>query len=137
MIELSCAECGAPSGAPHRFGCRFGPSHPVVASRGLPGEVCPECDGWYGKHKVTCSKYLAPEFAGPATQRQVGGDHYTEMAIQPIEYIQRNKIPFIEGNIIKYVSRWREKGGREDLLKARHYIDLLVEFEDRDADSEA
>ena len=60
---------------------------------------------------------------------QVGGSHYTKMAIQPIEYIHANGIPYMEGNAIKYLSRWRSKNGIEDLRKARHYIDLLIEME--------
>ena len=60
---------------------------------------------------------------------QVGGAHYKALAIQPVQYIHANKIPFIEGNIIKYVSRWRNKGGTADLEKAKHFIDLLIELE--------
>jgi hypothetical protein len=60
---------------------------------------------------------------------QVGGSHYTKMTIQPIEYIHANGIPYMEGNAIKYLSRWRSKNGIEDLRKARHYIDLLIEME--------
>lgn len=60
---------------------------------------------------------------------QVGGSHYKDMAIQPVEYIHANKLGYIEGNIIKYVSRWRRKNGIADLEKARHYIDLLIELE--------
>jgi hypothetical protein len=63
-----------------------------------------------------------------AFNKQVGGQHY-QMAIQPVEFIYRNKIPFMEANVIKYVVRWREKGGIADLQKARHYIDLLIELE--------
>ena len=51
------------------------------------------------------------------------------MAIQPVEYIHRNALGFCEGSVIKYVSRWRAKGGVEDLKKARHFIDLLIEME--------
>ena len=61
---------------------------------------------------------------------QIGGSHYKEMAIQPIEYNIKNNIPFAEGNIIKYVSRWRKKGGVEDLKKAKHMIELLIESEE-------
>lgn len=61
--------------------------------------------------------------------KQVGGNHYKEFAIQPIEFIVRNKIPFIEGNIIKYICRWEEKGGIEDLDKVIHYVELLKELE--------
>jgi hypothetical protein len=60
---------------------------------------------------------------------QVGGGHYKSYAIQPVEFIHKNKIPYIEGCAIKYLCRWREKGGVEDLKKARHYIDLLIEME--------
>lgn len=61
---------------------------------------------------------------------QVGGDHYKVMAISPLEYILANKLPFVEGSIIKYVSRFPLKGGVEDLKKARHYLDILIEREE-------
>jgi|GEM_PF-1005409 len=60
---------------------------------------------------------------------QVGGDHYKSLAIQPVEYIHANKIGYFEGNVIKYVTRWRAKNGVKDLEKAKHYIDLLIELE--------
>ena len=60
---------------------------------------------------------------------QVGGDHYKKMAIQPFEYLHANQIPFLEGNVIKYVSRWKSKGGIADLEKARHTLDVLIAFE--------
>jgi hypothetical protein len=60
---------------------------------------------------------------------QIGGSHYVKMRIQPAEYIIKNDIGFCEGNVIKYVSRWRDKGGVEDLRKARHYIDMLIDHE--------
>jgi hypothetical protein len=62
---------------------------------------------------------------------QVAGDHYKKQAIQPVQYIHANGIGFFEGNVIKYVTRWREKGGIADLEKAKHYIDLLIELESR------
>ena len=61
---------------------------------------------------------------------QVGGGHYKDMKIQPIEYIVANNIPFPEGSAIKYLSRWRKKGGIEDLKKAKHFIDLLIQLEE-------
>lgn len=64
-----------------------------------------------------------------ALSRQVGGDHYRNMAIQPIEFIIRNNIPFCEANAIKCLCRWRSKNGIEDLEKAKHYIDLLIQLE--------
>jgi hypothetical protein len=60
---------------------------------------------------------------------QIGGGHYKSYAIQPVEFIHKNKIPYIEGCAIKYLCRWREKGGIEDLKKVKHYIDLLIEME--------
>jgi len=60
---------------------------------------------------------------------QIGGDHYKDLVIQPIEYIHANKIPFIEGCVIKYISRWRNKNGIADLQKAKHFIDMLIELE--------
>lgn len=72
-----------------------------------------------------------PVQADIALDKQVGGDHYTKMAIQPVEFIHQNGIPFIEGCVIKYVSRWRNKNGVEDLRKARHFLDLLIEMEEK------
>ena len=66
-----------------------------------------------------------------ALDTQVGGSHYKDMRIQPVEYIHANGIPFIEGAVIKYVSRWRAKGGIEDVKKARHFLDLLIQLEER------
>lgn len=60
---------------------------------------------------------------------QIGGEHYKIYKIQPTEFIHTNSIPFIEGNIIKYVLRHKNKNGIEDLKKARHYIDLLIKYE--------
>jgi hypothetical protein len=62
---------------------------------------------------------------------QVGGSHYASMAIQPFEYIHANGIGFAEGCVIKYVSRWKAKGGIEDLKKAKHFLDLLIEAESK------
>jgi hypothetical protein len=60
---------------------------------------------------------------------QVGGDHYTKQPIQVFEYTMANKMDPMQHTIIKYVSRFRDKGGREDLEKAKHTIDLLIEHE--------
>jgi hypothetical protein len=64
-----------------------------------------------------------------ARDEQIGGNHYRNLAIQPVEYNHANKIPFIEGSIIKYATRWREKGGIDDLRKIKHFADLLIELE--------
>jgi Protein of unknwon function (DUF3310) len=64
-----------------------------------------------------------------ALNTQIGGTHYKEYSIQPIEFIHANNIPFIEGNIIKYVIRHKQKNGLQDLVKAKHYIDLLIQMQ--------
>ena len=58
---------------------------------------------------------------------QVGGDHYKDMTIQPSEFINKNKMQFAEGNAIKYICRHQKKGGKQDLEKAKHYIDMIIE----------
>ena len=58
---------------------------------------------------------------------QVGGDHYKDMKIQPSEFINKNKMQFAEGNAIKYICRHQKKGGKQDLEKAKHYIDMIIE----------
>lgn len=66
-----------------------------------------------------------------ALEVQVEGSHYKTCAIQPVEFIHANNLPFIEGNCIKYLVRWRDKGGIKDLEKVKHYIDLLIELESK------
>ena len=63
---------------------------------------------------------------------QVGGDHYKKMNIQPIDFILANDLGFCEGNIVKYICRWRSKGGIEDLKKIKHYVGLIIEMEYND-----
>lgn len=63
-----------------------------------------------------------------ALSDQVGGQHYKTMAIQPVEFIEKNKIPYLEGNAIKYICRHASKGGVQDLDKAIHYLQLLKEM---------
>jgi hypothetical protein len=64
---------------------------------------------------------------------QVGGGHYKNRKFQPIEYIHANGLSFIEGSIVKYISRWRDKNGVQDLEKIKHYVDLLIELEKKHA----
>lgn len=68
-----------------------------------------------------------------ALETQINGKHYKELAIQPVEFIHANGIGYMEGNVIKYVTRWRSKGGIADLEKAKHYIELLIELEQKQA----
>lgn len=68
---------------------------------------------------------------GSALDVQVSGDHYKKLTIQPIEYIYANGLGFCEGNVVKYITRWRDKNGIADLEKAKHYIELLIELDRR------
>lgn len=69
------------------------------------------------------------QFMIAATDRQVGGEHYKKQAIQPIDYIMANNLPFCEGNVVKYVTRHRDKGGRKDIEKAIQYLEFILENE--------
>ena len=71
-----------------------------------------------------------------AMNKQVAGNHYKDLPIQPVEYIYANALGYFEGNVIKYISRWRKKNGIADLEKAKHYIELLIELENRKLDGE-
>lgn len=84
----------------------------------------------YDTRAADVSAFTIPAGGGgavPATATQVGGNHYKDMAIQPIEYILGNGIGYAEGAVIKYVSRWQNKGGVDDLKKAKHFLELLIE----------
>lgn len=67
-----------------------------------------------------------------ALKKQVGGSHYRGYPIQPLEYCQKNRLNFCESNVVKYITRWRDKGGLQDLEKVKHYVDLLIEIEGLD-----
>jgi hypothetical protein len=79
-------------------------------------------------------EYLEEHTKPSALDVQVAGGHYKELPIQPVEYIHANGIGYFEGNVIKYVSRWRKKNGIADLEKAKHYIELLIELEAKNAE---
>lgn len=64
-----------------------------------------------------------------ANKTQVAGEHYKKMPIQPWDFIEANSIPYLEGCAIKYITRWREKGGIQDLEKAIHYLQKRIEIE--------
>lgn len=66
---------------------------------------------------------------------QIGGDYYTKLKIQPMEYSMANGLDACQHTIIKYVTRFRDKNGLQDLEKARHTLDMLIEFEQRELDS--
>ena len=81
--------------------------------------------------------YVRPDYprvvpswsSAPPLATQVGGQHYKKLKIQPVEYVHANNLGYFEGSVIKYVSRWRDKGGIDDLKKAIHFIELLIELE--------
>lgn len=78
------------------------------------------CDAYWTTTTVTVPK---------ATHKQIGGNHYKNYEIQPVEFAMKNNLNLCQANVVKYIVRYKDKGGREDLLKARHYIDLLLEYE--------
>ena len=73
------------------------------------------------------SAVIAPEKANPL-KAQVGGDHYKYMDIQPVEYIFANNLGFIEGCVVKYITRYESKGGEADLDKIIHFVNILKEL---------
>ena len=76
-------------------------------------------------------QYLEGSATVNALKEQVGGDHYSKLAIQPVTYINANGLSYLQGNVIKYVTRYKDKNGLQDLEKAKHYIDMLIELEDK------
>lgn len=65
-----------------------------------------------------------------ANDSQVGGQHYAKKTIQPWDFIAANELGYFEGNVVKYLSRWRDKGGVQDLHKAAHYLQKLIELQE-------
>jgi hypothetical protein len=73
-------------------------------------------------------KSFEEEYTGESAQdRQIGGSHYKDMTITPRDYIKANKLGWDESNVIKYVSRYRNKNKMQDLEKALHYLEMLIE----------
>jgi hypothetical protein len=83
----------------------------------------------YVKPAPKTDAYVIPR--ATKLRRKVGGDHYVNMAIQPLEYILANNLPFAEGAAIKYISRWRNKGGIQDLKKAIQTLEVIIEHEEQ------
>lgn len=88
---------------------------------------CPACAA--RKKKDYLSEQAPGETKAPPSALQVGGTHYKDMAIQPSEFSQRNELNWCEANVVKYVCRHRNKNGRQDVEKAIHYLQLLLEWE--------
>ena len=87
-------------------------------------DKCKICGMLYHKHTTDC-----PNATASALDTQTGGDHYKKCFIQPIEYITLNRLTFSQGNIIKYATRYKDKNGIEDLMKIKHYVDLILQLE--------
>lgn len=101
----------------------------------IPGFVPPLFEGEDPKLKY--AGLVGPysgmtEHRASAMDHQVGGDHYRKLSIQPVEFIHKNGLGFLAGNVIKYVCRYKAKAGVQDLLKAKHYIEMLIEQERQD-----
>ena len=80
------------------------------------------------KNKKDFKKINLEKEARLATERQVGGDHYKSCKIQPVDYIVENNLTFLEGNVVKYITRHRRKGeGASDIEKVIHYCELILE----------
>ena len=77
----------------------------------------------------TCEKPCFHGGKGSVLDVQIGGDHYRSMAIQPVTYIESNGLDFLAGNVVKYVSRHRNKNGVADVRKAIHYCQLILELQ--------
>ncbi len=92
--------------------------------------MCKSCPK---KELPSTPTYFVPEEGGmdenKASQVQIGGSHYKHLPIQPMEYSFRNTLDPCQHTVIKYVTRFRSKGGKEDLIKAKHCIDLLIQLE--------
>ncbi|PPB51698.1 DUF3310 domain-containing protein [Campylobacter hyointestinalis] len=85
-----------------------------------------------GSAEYACSPYSDLSSDGKwnkvnTKKEQVGGSHYKNKAIEPIDYIRANNLDFCEGDVVKYITRHKEKGGIEDLKKAKQYIDFILE----------
>lgn len=91
----------------------------------------PYFDELYSNCDATIGEITAKEFKElymkETLNTQVGGNHYQKYEIQPIEFIVKNNIPFLEANVIKYIVRYKDKNGLEDLKKAKHYLEMLIE----------
>lgn len=93
---------------------------------------CPSCGVNDAEAHMPNCKRLSPEIADslPANSIQYGGTHYKKLKIQHWDYVEANNIPYLEACAIKYVTRWRDKGGVEDLRKAIHFIQKRIELEE-------
>jgi len=106
----------------------------ALVSKGKKGKGELHTDMWTGR-PYTLSQINPVNRKGVSMRErgalgsQVGGSHYKDMIIQPIEYCQKNGLGYCESTAIKYISRHKKKNGKEDILKAIHVLNLLLELE--------
>jgi hypothetical protein len=99
---------------------------------------CGEC----GIHVVSnamsgyCTSCLQDMVNNNPLTTQVGGDWYKKLKIQPIDYVMSNDLNYLQGAVVKYITRHKAKGGKEDLLKAIHCTELLIKYEYGDDDEQ-
>lgn len=112
------------------------PKHPLVQVRLLSGNEWIDApdnlewgvEGHPGDIIAWRPVVVDSEKVETALDTQIGGEHYKKYAIQPVEFITKNKLGFLEGCVIKRICRYENKNGLEDLKKAKHEIDLLIEL---------
>lgn len=101
-------------------------------------DICTECNRVHGQyHQEGCSQVYVKEDTGASTYKpddaelniQVGGSHYKKYIIQPVEYAMANQLNYCQANAVKYVTRYRDKGGAEDLCKAIHNLKIILQLE--------
>lgn len=120
-----CIYCGRPW---LRYGRDLAPPSP--GPKVPPPPPRPKVVGGYQPASSVGQLVSPPKDPRSANAVQVGGDHYRQHAVQPWDAIEAWGLGFLDGNVVKYIARWRLKGGRADLLKARHYLDKLIEQHD-------
>ena len=84
---------------------------------------------------VTLDTMQVPSKYSPKKKSTVEPNHYKKFKMEPFDFIHKNNLGFAEGNVIKYICRWREKNGVEDLKKAIRYIELLIEGEENETEN--
>jgi len=123
MIEWNGGECPVPKGSKvrvlHRDGAEF---EEILGTSYSANWDHIDCASDIVGYKILDGKEAALD-------KQEGGQHYKDKAIQPIVYIHANKLGFCEGNVVKYITRHKEKNGAEDIRKVIHYCELLLELE--------
>lgn len=101
---------------------------PYAGYDGPPSGKVDKPADWPPPNNIYIGLEVAEERGSPLN-KQVGGDHYKKLKIQPVEYNHANGLDFFQGSVVKYITRFRDKNGKADLEKAKHFIELLIELE--------